>query len=143
MYFHFDQGLLNSNIQFFYPQGTFGNVTGLQNASGCTPCVAGWYCPSKGLSLPFQKCTAGYWCISGSIEPAPTGKSYGVVCTSGSYCPRGTPAPVACPEGFYSNQTGKTKLNDCIGMLVLKFWKYKSRTNFLLVPLHFPILIPL
>ena len=107
------------NVTFGIILGTFGNKTGLQNASSCTPCIPGWYCPNTGLALPYRMCTGGFWCISGSTEPAPAGKAYGDVCRRGSYCPSGTPAPIPCPEGFYCNHTGKSKEEDCIGMLLL------------------------
>ena len=95
--------------------GTFGNTTGLQNASGCTPCIPGWYCPNTGLSLPYRMCTKGYWCRGGSTEANPVGKAYGVICSRGNYCPVGSPNPVPCPEGFYSNRTEASKVEDCIG----------------------------
>ena len=94
--------------------GTFGNTTGLQEAANCAPCLAGWYCPSTGLNLPFQACQAGYWCIGGSIISNPENESYGIKCPKGTYCPKGTPSPINCPLGTYQPNHGMSELSNCL-----------------------------
>ena len=96
-----------------FSSGTFGNTTGLANASSCLPCLPGFYCPTTGLQEPFKKCTAGYWCIEASVETAPDQQVYGTRCPNGSYCPEGTPAPIKCPKGTYQPFLQKTELLDC------------------------------
>lgn len=99
-------------LLFFFP-GTFGNTTGLTNASSCLPCLPGFYCPKTGLKEPFKKCTAGYWCIEASVNATPDQQVYGTKCPNGSYCPEGTPAPIECPKGTYQPFLQKTQLSDC------------------------------
>ena len=42
------------------PIGTYNNRTGLQSDNQCTPCTAGYYCPSEGLDRgDLTECDAG------------------------------------------------------------------------------------
>ena len=37
----------------------------------------------------------------------------GAPCPTGSYCPRGSPAPIACPSGTYTDTTGRASCITC------------------------------
>ena len=95
--------------------GTFYNLTGLQNVSGCLPCTAGYYCDGTGNIVPSKKCREGFWCRGGSPEEMPIDQPYGTDCPNGSYCPKGTPSPVQCPKGTYQPSRGKVRVEDCVG----------------------------
>lgn len=71
------------------------------------------YWPSNLGSAPSWTgdCEAGYLCISGSSFAAPVDGVKGMKCPVGSYCPSGTPVPIACPPGTFNNQTGENRLN--------------------------------
>ena len=95
--------------------GTFYNLTGLQNVSGCLPCTAGYYCDGTGNIVPTKQCREGFWCRGGSPEEMPIDQPYGTDCPNGSYCPTGTPSPVQCPKGTYQPSRGKVRVEDCVG----------------------------
>lgn len=68
-------------------------------------------------STSFLKCqlpSPGFYCLSGSSEPAPTGQVYGSVCPAGNYCPNGTSVPKPCPSGTFRNTTGASDVSDCL-----------------------------
>ena len=89
------------------PPGRYGNTTGLGADTDCPLCDAGWYCPTTGLTEPYQRCTAGHYCHSGATFSNPINETWGWLCPEGYYCPEGTPAPEACPPGTYQPLTGK------------------------------------
>jgi len=64
--------LTESAEQYLCPKGTFSDVTGLHNATQCTPCTAGYYCGSVGLTAPTGQCKAGFFCGGGSKSMVPT-----------------------------------------------------------------------
>lgn len=74
------------------------------------------------LTSPTAECWAGYYCVSGNIQPNPTMLNdsqcpttsvhpiIGHVCPAGHYCQQGTAYPVGCPAGKYQDLTTE---NDC------------------------------
>ncbi|XP_055369802.1 uncharacterized protein si:ch211-286b4.4 [Betta splendens] len=88
------------------PKGTFNGRQGAGSPADCAPCAAGQYCPSVGLSEPSGPCQAGYWCREGASFSSPRDGFSGSLCPPGQYCPSGTTAPMACPEGTWSNSSG-------------------------------------
>eukprot|EP00953_Heterococcus_sp_UTEX-ZZ885_P015161 8537-Heterococcus_DN1.PRE.1 len=115
------------------PVGTFGAAAGLAATGDCTPCTAGSYCSTVGLSAPTGSCTAGYYCPTGSqvlyvverkaaaaalLNADGFGKLNATltsnICPAGSYCPTGSAAPLQCPVGTYVGTTGTPALNNCI-----------------------------
>jgi len=78
---------------------------------------------SRPLSPPtitVQINVSGYYCLTNSPTPQPTGYSNyttddcrcpandtGGLCPVGYYCPKGTPAPRPCPGGYYCPLAGK------------------------------------
>lgn len=96
------------------PSGTFGNRTGLALASQCTPCAAGAYCATPGLTAPTGPCAAAYYCQRGANTSTPLDGRTGNLCPAGSYCPEGSGAPRRCPAGTFSNQTGASALTICL-----------------------------
>jgi hypothetical protein len=53
------------------PAGTFNAKQGSQQLLGqCDPCPAGLSCSNTGLSAPTAQCTAGYYCVLGTDQPA-------------------------------------------------------------------------
>lgn len=76
------------------PAGTYSNVWGLEDNTGCRACPAGKYC------------------LEGSTEPGPD-------CIAGYYCKISTTAADAgtkCPEGTYADPTvtGMKTVHECI-----------------------------
>mmetsp|Transcript_18764 Transcript_18764/g.55328 ORF Transcript_18764/g.55328 Transcript_18764/m.55328 type:complete len:468 (+) Transcript_18764:844-2247(+) len=71
--------------------GCYGNLTKpmKQNTGTCTGlCPAGNYCPTPG-----------------TVDP--------IICPSGSWCPEGSILPRVCDAGYFSNQTGNSKRDQC------------------------------
>ncbi|EDO39339.1 predicted protein, partial [Nematostella vectensis] len=64
----------------------------------CLPCVRGYYCRLGEIT---EQCMGGYFCKSGSPDPNPDGYWPPVEagpCKMGHYCPKGTQAPLPCPD---------------------------------------------
>ncbi|NXU76319.1 AB24G protein, partial [Oreotrochilus melanogaster] len=53
-------------------------------------------------------CKAGFYCQGRAVTPVRD------VCPAGSYCPPGSPFPVPCPPGTYSNTSGLRNLWECL-----------------------------
>ena len=70
-------------------------------------CPGGYYCPTKRMSNYSQLCDAGYYCNHGSSTRTPIDGIMGEKCPEGKYCEVGTHIPTDCPNGTYSNATGK------------------------------------
>ena len=100
--------LTKSGKQYQCPVGTFSNVTGLQNETQCTPCTAGYFCNSTGLTTPSGQCQAGFFCGGGSKSMIPTGNSSGYVIQSqGETCVQITNSTLndICPPGKSNGKT--------------------------------------
>ncbi|XP_030258688.1 zonadhesin isoform X7 [Sparus aurata] len=95
------------------PRGSFNPRQHAHSLTDCMHCPAGQYCASVGLSEPTGPCHAGYWCREGASSPSPLDGLSGSLCPPGQYCPSGTTAPVACPEGSWSNSSGLRVQDDC------------------------------
>ncbi len=80
--------------QLACPAGTYGNQTGLVQASDCSLCTLGFYCPEA---------TSGYPTTS-------------LRCPQGHYCPLGTTTQFEfpCPDGTYSTVFGLERENQCL-----------------------------
>lgn len=70
------------------PAGTFSNSEKLTAASECTPCTAGSYCLTRGLTVVTEVCDAGFYCPDGQAEP----RNDAYKCNPGFYCPAGSSA---------------------------------------------------
>ena len=110
-----------NNLLITVPLGTFYNESGLQNETGCLPCLAGYYCDGTGNVIPSKKCREGFWCRGGSPEEMPIDQPYGTDCPNGSYCPTGTPSPMQCPKGTYQPYRRKIQVEDCVACDAGKF----------------------
>lgn len=100
------------------PTGTFSSRTTLNSVYECTPCTAGMYCDSTGLSEPTGLCDAGYFCTPGVERGAavsnPTSDPGGI-CPIGYVCAEGTANPLPCPRGKYCSSTGLSEPDgDCV-----------------------------
>lgn len=95
------------------PTGTFSNTTNLETDGQCTPCTAGYYCGSVGLTQPTDMCDAGYVCVNGSDNATPTDGTTGYVCLPGYYCNRGSGQGTKCPLGTFSNTPGLHNVSSC------------------------------
>jgi len=74
--------------------GSYSNKSGLQSASQCLSCLAGFMCSSPGTVFPEDPCIAGYYCPEGSAAST-------VPCPLGHSCPRGSTYPALCPPGMW------------------------------------------
>ena len=91
------------------PNGTYSNVTMLEAAADCAPCLPGSYCGSPGLTVPEGPCGPGHFCLAGASAPIPLRAAFGGPCHGGYACVSGasSPAPVdgvtgyACPRGHF------------------------------------------
>ena len=95
------------------PKGKYGSVTGLDAASKCKSCDAGFYCSETGADSPTGMCDAGYYCTGGSLTPRPSGTG-GNICPVGGYCEQGSASPKYCQGGYYNIYTGKKTIFDCV-----------------------------
>eukprot|EP01029_Cantina_marsupialis_P004430 TRINITY_DN14448_c0_g1_i4.p1 TRINITY_DN14448_c0_g1~~TRINITY_DN14448_c0_g1_i4.p1 ORF type:complete len:2721 (+),score=1122.55 TRINITY_DN14448_c0_g1_i4:133-8163(+) len=127
--------------QFACPIGTFNARVELSAEAECTPCTAGSYCATEGLTAPTDVCAPGYYCTLGAVQSDPTdGKTgdkcdAGFVCTAGSsvpapraengesdmgyicpvgyYCPKGSVAEIGCSPGTYNSLTQQSECKIC------------------------------
>ena len=80
----------------------------------CLLCPAGTY---STLEDPLcHPCTAGFLCYGNTTRarPASALAHRGEPCPKGHYCPEGSSAPTACPEGTYIGVFGAAALTDCL-----------------------------
>ncbi|XP_013394241.1 fibulin-1-like [Lingula anatina] len=101
------------STQYPCPLGTYSQNPNLEAADQCLSCDPGRYCGTLGRNDTEGECSEGFWCKSGAISPTPTDGSKGMICPRGHYCPRGTPFPVPCPLGYWSNTTGQSTPETC------------------------------
>lgn len=100
------------------PRGTYSGVQYISDVRQCLPCDAGSYCGSTNSTTPTGKCADGFYCRNGSDSRTPSGGHLGDagICPVGHYCPSGSPlAPIACPAGYYNNQTSRSMFSHCVG----------------------------
>ncbi|CAB1347527.1 unnamed protein product, partial [Coregonus sp. 'balchen'] len=95
------------------PPGSFNPRERIDRLTGCMLCPPGQFCPTMGLAEPAGYCNAGFWCREGAYSPSPVDGLSGFLCPAGQYCPSGTPAPVPCPLGTWSNSTGLANQEEC------------------------------
>ena len=81
------------------PAGSFSNSESLTAANECTPCTAGKYCETRGLTAPTGDCDEGFFCPAGESQP----RNDLYKCTAGNYCPTGSSALIPCAGGSYSH----------------------------------------
>ncbi|XP_022100039.1 zonadhesin-like [Acanthaster planci] len=93
--------------------GTYGNITGLTAQDDCLDCPPGEVCSGLGLMAPNELCAAGYYCKGKAKIRHPTDDVTGNICPEGFYCPEGSPAPMRCEGGYYTNITGQASCFDC------------------------------
>lgn len=80
----------------------FQSSVGQQN---CSPCPAGYACPSSSDPILNLPCQPGYYSIDGDANCNP--------CPAGSYCPSTVLAQVSpCSDGTYS-KTAATSCSPC------------------------------
>ncbi|POI30096.1 hypothetical protein CIB84_006156 [Bambusicola thoracicus] len=110
------------------PEGTYSNKNGLSGPSECSPCGRGFYCAAPGQTGPSGPCKAGFYCRGRALTAVsqaflltylcyvvlPTDGVTGDVCPAGAYCPPGSPLPIPCPPGTYSNVSGLRSLGQCL-----------------------------
>eukprot|EP01135_Chromosphaera_perkinsii_P006890 Nk52_evm45s621 gene=Nk52_evmTU45s621 len=82
-------------------------------SSAPSPCPAGSFCATDGLSAVTGPCTEGYYCLEGSKVPNPTDGIQGNICPAGSFCPAGSTTPTPCSIGSFSSSQGNVKSADC------------------------------
>lgn len=102
---------LNTTTPEPCPVGTFSDI----EATSCSPCRAGHYCPTTGVSITAMlntyKCPAGKYCPTGmSTYPGVSVEACGI----GYYCPEATPLPIKCPVGTYNPSQNITSAAGCL-----------------------------
>ncbi len=65
------------------PLGTFGNGTGFDSSSKCTPCLGGMYCGIMGEDYPTGLCQAGFYCKIYAENATPNQTTLANVCPQG------------------------------------------------------------
>ncbi|KAE9046246.1 hypothetical protein PR003_g1884 [Phytophthora rubi] len=101
-------------VQYFCPERTYGNTTGLASKACSGKCQNGFLCPQGSTSATQSPCPAGNYCIRGVKFLCPEG-TYGATanltskacsgrCQDGYECPRGSTSPTQsqCSAGSYS-----------------------------------------
>ncbi|KAE9138231.1 hypothetical protein PF007_g1495 [Phytophthora fragariae] len=94
-------------------------------SKACSTCEAGYFCNSDTTSAANMRSNAVGWaapgalygtCYNGSYCPPGSDSEPALetdACPPGYFCPTGTPAPIICPAGTYSNLTGQDSMSDC------------------------------
>ncbi|XP_071958738.1 uncharacterized protein [Antedon mediterranea] len=111
---HFCPNNTGFATQFPCNNGTFNNRTGGSSVDSCQLCIAGHYCPYKGMIEPEGLCDEGWYCTLGAWKARPTtlgndtdlgchcpAESTGGRCLAGTYCPAGSDQPIPCDPGYY------------------------------------------
>lgn len=101
------------STQYGCPTGSYNPYTKLEREEQCTKCDAGKYCASVGQKVVTGPCDAGFWCIKGSSTKTPLDGVTGSACITGHFCPQGTPMPLPCRLGSWSNSTGLKEISEC------------------------------
>lgn len=99
--------------QFPCPAGTFSAAFNLASAADCTPCSAGSYCASPGLTAPTGLCSSGVICTGGAMIAGPTDNVTGYRCPPGAYCTGGATAPTLCLPETFNTATGGSSVAAC------------------------------
>ena len=99
--------------QYPCPPGTFSNISGLHDESGCKICSSGMYCEDQGSTEPTGFCFAGHYCTLGAISPTPVDNTTGGFCLIGRYCPLGSSLGQLCPTGMFNSRLGLTSADEC------------------------------
>ena len=73
--------------------------------SECTGCTPGYYCQGYGNIVPDGNCSARYYCSGNASLPSPVDGSTGNGCPVGHFCPSGSPAPILCVPGTFTDTT--------------------------------------
>ena len=105
-----------------------------EDASSCTQCSAGNYCPTAQREIPCENgfyseagaevcrpCPAGHECPTktkasacSSGEYSTVGSSLCTPCPEGHYCPdTESDAPIPCPDGYYQSAKSSTSCEIC------------------------------
>ena len=85
-----------------------------QTVDSCLPCPAGTYSTLEDTQC--RRCEPGHLCYGKTSRKLPTSVALhrGELCPKGHYCPAGSRAPTACPEGAYLDRYGAAALTDCL-----------------------------
>ena len=89
------------------PSGTYGEKTGLENDSECSPCPPGKSCGIGSTKDTYETCDAGYLCLGGCDSKTPT-SGCGQKCAANTYCPAGALQEINCPDGTQSDEGSAT-----------------------------------
>ncbi|XP_071505045.1 uncharacterized protein [Diadema antillarum] len=114
--------------EFPCPPGTYNNLTNSVNESSCTPCLAGFFCQTPGLSDPEGECYPGYYCLMGEDNPTPN------PCPEGNYCPSGSYKPTPCPAGTISSGITNENVTDCAPCAAGRYCTANSSSNGVTLP---------
>ncbi|GMF37121.1 unnamed protein product [Phytophthora fragariaefolia] len=100
--------------QFPCPPGSFGNQTGLQDLSQCTPAPGGTYIDEFAAVKPKGNCRSGFYCSGGSPTGTPAETTAtGGPCLPGTNCPEGSAVPIVCDAGAYCSSTNTNAALPC------------------------------
>lgn len=96
--------------------GTYNNEYNAKSPSDCKSCLPGQYCDGQALIEPTGECEQGYFCTTSATSNTPDTldlqNRFGP-CPAGFYCPPGSPYPIPCPQGTYSNIPKSTSIDAC------------------------------
>ncbi|XP_030833488.1 proprotein convertase subtilisin/kexin type 5 isoform X2 [Strongylocentrotus purpuratus] len=96
-----------SNKTYDCPPSTY-NPT--EECLGCDP---GEYCPLYGLNATADDCDARFYCAGNATSASPTDGDTGDECPLGHYCPAGSPQPIQCEPGLYTDTTQNEACLQC------------------------------
>ncbi|GMF22634.1 unnamed protein product [Phytophthora lilii] len=100
--------------QYRCPPGSFGNQTGLQDLTQCTPAPGGTYIDSYAAVKPTGNCRSGFYCSGGSATSTPAETTAtGGPCLPGTNCPEGSAVPIVCDAGAYCSSTNTDAALPC------------------------------
>ncbi|CAH1789581.1 unnamed protein product, partial [Owenia fusiformis] len=111
------------------PLGTFGNDTGYNDSSNCSPCLGGMYCGIVGQTWPTGYCKAGYFCHRYAEIASPNQTTDANICPEGSYCLEGTDNPSPCPVGTFGAIEGLRNSSECTPCTAGKYCDIQGITS--------------
>nr|XP_054760934.1 uncharacterized protein LOC129267226 [Lytechinus pictus] len=102
-----------SNKTYDCPPSTYNPTEGRESISECLACDAGEYCPVYGLNTTAGDCDAGFYCAGNASSASPTDGVTGDECPVGHRCPAGSPQPIQCEPGTYTDTTQNEACLQC------------------------------
>jgi len=110
--YHYCDGDASFQFGKLCPSGTFAEagIVGQTGDYNCTICGPSEFCLASRI---VGKCAPGYICLEGADSHTPDLDEKAYACPLGYYCEEGEDAPVLCPIGTFTFETGGKQVSEC------------------------------